>query len=80
AISAATATSGVTISLGGQTEGFALTGSAFADTITGGSGNDTIVGGAGNDVIDGGGGTGDTVVFSGARADYSVSLQGATYT
>lgn len=80
AISAATATAGVTISLGAQTEGFTLTGSAFADTITGGSGNDTITGGAGNDVIDGGGGTGDTVVLSGARADYAVSLQGATYT
>ncbi|BCH27589.1 DUF4082 domain-containing protein [Mesorhizobium sp. L-8-3] len=80
AISAASATSGVTISLGGQTEAFSLTGSAFADTITGGSGNDTIAGGAGNDVIDGGGGTGDTVVFSGARADYAVSLQGSTYT
>ena len=36
AISAATAGSGVTITLSGQTEGFTITGSSGADTITGG--------------------------------------------
>jgi Ca2+-binding RTX toxin-like protein len=49
------------------------------DTITGGDGADTLVGGAGNDTIDGGAGT-DTAVFSGARADYSVTLTNGTYT
>ena len=56
AISAATAGSGVTITLSGQTEGFTITGSSGADTITGGSGNDNISGGAGADVITGGAG------------------------
>ena len=49
AISAATAASGVTITLSGQTEGFTITGSANNDTITGGRGADTITGGAGVD-------------------------------
>ena len=49
AISAATAGSGVTITLSGQTEGFTITGSANNDTITGGRGADTITGGAGVD-------------------------------
>jgi Ca2+-binding RTX toxin-like protein len=56
AISAATAGSGVTIMLSGQTEGFTITGSSGADTITGGSGNDNISAGAGADVITGGAG------------------------
>jgi Ca2+-binding RTX toxin-like protein len=72
AISAATAGSGVTITLSGQTEGFTITGSSGADTITGGAGNDNISGGAGADVITGGagadtlsGGAGvDTFVFN----------------
>ncbi|MGO4836999.1 hypothetical protein AB4144_32610, partial [Rhizobiaceae sp. 2RAB30] len=51
AISAAGATSGVTISLGGQTEAFALTGSSQNDTITGGTGADTIDAGGGNDTV-----------------------------
>ena len=48
--------------------------------LTGGSANDTFTGGAGNDTIDGGAGTGDTVVFSGTRANYTIVLAGATYT
>src|SRR5207249_3245261 len=51
AISAAGAASGVTITLTNQTEGFSITGSAFADTITGGAGNDTITGVGGSDVL-----------------------------
>ena len=35
---------------------------------------------AGNDTIDGGAGTGDKVVFSGARANYTIALAGANYT
>ena len=49
AISAATAASGVTIMISGQTEGFTIRGSANNDTITGGSGADTMIGGTGND-------------------------------
>ena len=56
AISAATAGSGVTITLSGQTEGFTITGSSGADTITAGSGSDNISGDAGADVITGGAG------------------------
>ncbi|WP_108662194.1 cadherin domain-containing protein [Acuticoccus kandeliae] len=50
---------------------FAATG--FADSIGGGAGNDTLTGEGGNDTIDGGAGT-DTAVFSGTRAQYTVSL------
>ena len=39
--------------------------------ITGSSFNDTITGGAG---------AGDTVIFSGNRADYAITLNGSTYT
>ena len=46
----------------------------------GGSGNDTLRGGAGNDTIDGGAGTGDTAVFTGIRANYSISSAGSNYT
>jgi hypothetical protein len=57
-----------------------LIGSAHDDTLTGGSGNDTLDGGDGDDTLDGGDGTNtldgmdgfDTVVYSGARAGYSI--------
>ena len=51
AISAAGAAAGVTITLGGQTEAFAITGSAQADIITGGPAADTIDAGGGDDTI-----------------------------
>ena len=54
AISAASAATGVTITLTGQTEAFAITGSAQADIITGGTAADTIVAGGGDDTITGG--------------------------
>jgi Ca2+-binding RTX toxin-like protein len=50
-ISAASATSGVTITLGVQSEGFTITGSDYDDFITGGTVVDTISAGAGNDTI-----------------------------
>jgi len=52
------------------------------DTINGLGGDDTINAGAGNDVIDGGtnGANGDIVVYSGARSNYAVALNGTTYT
>ncbi len=62
AISAASATAGVSISLSNQTEAFTLTGGSGNDTITGGKGNDTIVGLKGNDTLTGGAGK-DTFIF-----------------
>jgi VCBS repeat-containing protein len=55
-ISAALATSGVTIDMSGQSEAFTLTGSSHDDVLKGGSGNDRIIGGGGNDTLTGGGG------------------------
>jgi hypothetical protein len=43
-----------------------------ADTLVGGMGDDTLVGGAGDDRLDGGSGW-NTAVYSGAKADYSIS-------
>jgi hypothetical protein len=54
AISAATATTAVSISVANQTEAFALTGGALADIVTGGVGADTIKGGGGADTLTGG--------------------------
>ena len=65
AISAASAATGVTITLNGQTEAFAITGSAQADIITGGTAADTIVGGAGADTLAGGAGD-DIVTYDGS--------------
>jgi len=42
------------------------------DTITGNTANNALQGGAGNDTINGGAGT-DTAVFSGAKADYTIT-------
>lgn len=53
--------------------GLLLTGTVAADTLNaGGSGNDTLTGLGGNDALDGSRGT-DTAVFSGVRADYTVT-------
>ncbi|MCB1479112.1 MAG: VCBS repeat-containing protein, partial [Rhodobiaceae bacterium] len=58
-----------------------LTGSSDANVINGGSGDDTLQGGGGNDTIYGGAGT-DTAVFSGNKANYTVSYNSGsdTYT
>ncbi|WP_334165431.1 calcium-binding protein, partial [Phenylobacterium sp.] len=52
-----------------------LQGGAGADTLKGGAGDDTLTGGADADTLVGGAGA-DTAVFSGARADYAVTLNG----
>ena len=58
-----------------------IDGLAGDDTLTGGDGDDVITGGAGDDTIAGGAGGLDIAVFSGARADYAVTLVGGgTYT
>jgi VCBS repeat-containing protein len=44
------------------------------DVINGSGGNDLLTGGAGNDTIDGGAGLFDTAVYSGARAQYTLSF------
>ncbi|RZJ29867.1 MAG: hypothetical protein EON85_06085, partial [Brevundimonas sp.] len=50
-------------------------GGSGADTIRGNSADNIIQGGGGADVIDGGLGS-DTVVFTGARADYTITWNG----
>ena len=50
----------------------ALDGGGGDDILNGGAGNDTLTGGAGNDYIDGGDGF-DTAVYSGNRADYTIT-------
>ena len=50
----------------------ALDGRGGDDILNGGTGNDTLTGGAGNDDIDGGDGI-DTAVYSGNRADYTIT-------
>ena len=49
------------------------------DTVRGSSGNDLLGGGPGNDTIDGGAGN-DIAFFSGARANYTITSSGSTYT
>ncbi len=51
-----------------------IDGGAGEDTINGGDGDDTLTGGVGDDTIDGGAGDRDVAVYSGARADYRVSI------
>ena len=50
-------------------------GGAGDDTITGNTANNQITGGAGDDTINGGDGD-DTIVFSGIKADYTISGTG----
>ena len=76
AISVATATAGVTVTLTGQTEAFTVTGSSFNDTLTGGTGADTINGGVGTDTITGGAGA-DTLT-GGTGADTFIVNSGQT--
>ena len=76
AVSAATATAGVTIDLHSQNEGFVITGSAHDDIITG-AGADTITGGAGNDTIDGGTGT-DTAVYASTLTAANITYDNTT--
>ncbi|RRQ51342.1 beta strand repeat-containing protein, partial [Sphingorhabdus wooponensis] len=84
-VSAATGTSGWTITNQGGASAVTLTGSSLADIITGGSDNDTLTGGAGDDTLTGGsgadtltGGTGaDTIVLTGDSAsDLVVTASG----
>ncbi|WP_247968338.1 M10 family metallopeptidase C-terminal domain-containing protein [Bradyrhizobium sp. 195] len=56
-----------------------IIGNAIANTLNGGSGNDTITGGGGNDTILGGTGS-DTAVYSGSRANYTISYNATTQT
>ena len=57
-----------------------LIGGAGNDQLNGGAGDDTLIGGAGNDTLDGGDGSGDTAVFDGVAALYSVSVSGNVVT
>jgi len=53
-MSAATGTTGYTVTNAGNATNVVLTGSGFADTLIGGTGADTLTGGAGNDTLTGG--------------------------
>jgi len=59
----------------GSSFGDALVGDAGANFLGARAGDDTVTGGAGNDSIDGGAGA-DVAVFSGSRADYTISTDG----
>ena len=85
-LSYASATAGVTVSLGLTTAqatggsgsdtvlGFEnLTGSAFNDVLTGNALNNLLLGGAGNDIIDGAAGI-DTVSYAGSTSAVIISL------
>ena len=60
-----------------MTNNLAIAYNTLIDTTVGGSGDDNFTVNADADTIDGGGGT-NTVVFSGARAAYTLSKSGAT--
>jgi Ca2+-binding RTX toxin-like protein len=51
------------------------------DTIDGLGGDDRIAAGSGNDLVDGGanGAAGDVAVFTGARSNYTVTVQGGSF-
>ena len=67
---------GVAMQVTGDTSAQVLVGGPGADTLDGAGGNDTLSGGAGNDVLIGGLGQ-DTALFSGLRADYTLSQTAA---
>lgn len=73
-----TGSAGAQSLVGGDGED-SLDGDAGDDTLTGSAGNDTMRGGLGNDELDGGEGT-DEAIFSGNRADYSVTIAGSSAT
>ena len=81
-INASTATAGVTINLGKQSEKFLLIGSNLEDRLTGGSaadvinagaGNDTISGFVGNDYVNGGAGV-DTLLLTSTSAFLNAAM------
>jgi hypothetical protein len=63
----------------GTAEAEAVTGSSGNDHMAMGRGVDTVRGGAGDDFLDGASGN-DVAVFSGNRAQYSVTMSGGLYT
>jgi Ca2+-binding RTX toxin-like protein/subtilisin-like proprotein convertase family protein len=54
-----------------------ITGSDRSDYLEGGADNDLLTGGKGNDELDGGAGTANVAVFTGNKADYSVTWLGS---
>nr|WP_249810728.1 VCBS domain-containing protein [Bradyrhizobium sp. 17] len=52
-----------------------IAGSGFGDTLIGDANSNTFIGGGGNDTIDGGG-KGDIAIFSGARTQYTITVNG----
>ena len=84
-VTAENANSGVAISLANQTEGFTITGSAFADMMTGGQGNDVFTDFTEGDVVDGFSGTdtlrliGSTAALNAASDDQIVNIEAVTF-
>lgn len=64
--------------LTGSDDGNEIRGGGGSDTISSGFGEDVIEGGGGDDTVDGGGGT-DRAVFSGAKADYLITVTADGY-
>lgn len=60
------------VDTGSASQNVVIGGSDGDDALSGGRGDDTLTGGAGNDALVGGEGT-DTVVYSGNRADYTIT-------
>lgn len=54
-----------------------IIGNQANNSLSGGSGDDTLRGGAGNDTLDGGTGN-NKAIFSGARADYTITSSNST--
>ena len=62
-----------------STDAINLAGNGFNNAITGNAGDNVLTGGGGDDILNGLGGV-DTAVFSGNRADYSISTSGGVTT
>ena len=84
-VTAENASSGVAISLANQTEGFTITGSAFADMMTGGQGNDVFTDFTEGDVLDGFSGTdtlrliGSIAALNAASDEQIVNIEAVTF-
>jgi Ca2+-binding RTX toxin-like protein len=61
-----------TIEAATGTQTISLSGNSSANTITGNAGENVLEGRGGNDIIDGGGGL-DTAVFTGKKAEYTIT-------
>jgi len=68
--------SDATVALSAATGGTAAIGTSAADSLIGAASNDLFIGGAGDDTLVGGDGN-DVAVYSGARARYTITVDGS---